>query len=384
MTDEQDPTPPQAEVERAPKTGVEIIYAGGTISSLATEEGHREGGHDVDLVAMLQEHFPEVAEMGLEIGEKQTAFTGLSENMNPTHWESIDEAIDQSLTRNPRGVMITHGTDSMEQTALHLSDKYSELLRENGTSIILTGANDDLETEGTDAWDNLMFALASASASESEDHEPGVYVAFHGRLIKADDVVKLPYVEGGESTFISRSDDAFRSALETQKVRSASHTSNLEQIYGKPQDEALAIDYDVNVIRQNHQELLDYVDSHDVKAIVLTLYHSGTANTEDEGSSVVALVETLRERGIVVFGATENGEPADLHAYETSVKLREAGVVPLYDMPKDVALAKLRLLGAADDPKELIEEMLRSKTGEIDESRVIKEDVDALISLYGH
>ena len=101
--------------------------------------------------------------------------------------------------------------------------------------------------------------------------------------------------------------------------------------------------------------------------------------------SVADLVRKLREeRHIVFFGATENGEPVDLHSYETSVRLRKAGIVPLYDMAKDVALTKLRLLSGNSSVEQLISEMLRNRVGEIDERKIIPEDIDQLVELYSH
>lgn len=38
-----------------PQKNIEVIYAGGTISSLVTSAGYREGGHVVDLMGLLRE-----------------------------------------------------------------------------------------------------------------------------------------------------------------------------------------------------------------------------------------------------------------------------------------------------------------------------------------
>jgi len=382
MPDEQYPSTVKKEVEPIPKADVVVIYAGGTISSLATTEGYREGGHEVDLLAKLKEHDPSI--LNYELGQKEFAYTGLSENMDATYWEAIDHATSNALRHNPRSVLMTHGTDSMEQTANHLQEGFGEALKTSGAKIILTGANEDIEAAGTDAWGNLQFALYSAVG----DANPGVYVAFHGRLIRADDVVKLPYIKDGESTFISSEDPFYKEVLATQQNRSKELVSHLESVYKRPQNEAQAMRYDVNVIRPNHQELLDRLDAmdeHDMpKAIVLTLYHSGTANTEKPEQSVAVLAESLRQRGIVVFGATENGQPTNLRLYETSVKLREAGVIPLYDMPREVALAKLRLVDPSLNPAQLIEEMLSSRAGEIDESQIIDADINVLKKSYSY
>ena len=119
--------------------------------------------------------------------------------------------------------------------------------------------------------------------------------------------------------------------------------------------------------------------------MVLRLYHSGTANTNPEapGQSVVELVRCLRsQKNIVCFGVTENGQSVDLHSYETSVQLKQAGLVPLYDTPEQVALAKAQLLESSLTTVQLIEEMLDNKVGEIDSSMIIDADVALLKDLY--
>lgn len=72
-----------------PRTRVEVVYAGGTISSLATTQGYREGGHVVDLVGRLEEKLPNFRE-GFEVGKAEVAYTGLSENMDEEYWEQIE------------------------------------------------------------------------------------------------------------------------------------------------------------------------------------------------------------------------------------------------------------------------------------------------------
>lgn len=367
------------EAIRQPKPSIEIIYAGGTISSLATPEGHRAGGHSLDLLAKLEERSSQF-KPAFEVGNKEVAYTGLSENMDPDHWRAIDEKVADALTRDPKSIVITHGTDSMEQTARHLSGLFLEQIKTAGTKIILTGANEDLEHPATDAWDNLQFALESAAGQA----EAGVYVAFHGRLVAADDVVKLPFVTGGEAGFVSKHDPLYAELRDRQQVQSDHLVQRLVDTYSLRRDRRHIMSYDVNVIRTNHEELLDYVQQHQPKAVLLTLYHSGTANTEKPDQSVAELVCKLRaDSGIVFFGVTENGEAVDLHSYETSVMLREAGVVPLYNMLREVALVKLGLVVTEDMPPDrIIHDMLTNQIGEIDPTVIISEDVDQLLSLY--
>jgi len=356
---------------------VEVVYAGGITSPPASSETHKGEGRESDPIALLQEHHSD-SPSPCELGRKTVAYTGLSENMDIPYWREIEKKVSHSLRRKPHGILVTHGTESMEQTVKRLQWKYFGPSHPREARIILTGANDDLEAPATDVWENLELGLQAAAS----DLEPGVYVAFHGRVVPAEQVIKLPFC-GGENTFVSLDSPIYANALRSQEDHVHDLVSRLEQLYGRPQDEERAVIYNVNLVRANHQGLLKYLSGHEVKGIILNLYHSGTANVEKQGESVAELVEKLRtERGIVFFGVTENGEPVDLHAHETSIQLREAGVVPLYDMLRDVAFAKLRLMDESASSAQLIEAMLHNDVGEIDEQSIVAKDIAALKRLY--
>jgi len=357
---------------------VEVIYAGGASTISTTSEGYITGGRAFDLIGMLDERLPEF-EPPYEFGRRQVAFTDLSENIVPSNWDALDEKITVALNRLPRGVMITYGTDTIEQLIRHLHFKFHKQLQEYGQKIVVTGANRDIEDPSTDAWENLMFALNSAAAASPA----GIYVAFHGKLIPGLEAAKLPYTPGAEQTFVSIKDPAYKKALEAQKNIITTQLTALRHAIPRQSDESVATIYDVNIVSTDHTNLLTKVALHEnTKAVIINLYRCGTANTETPGQSVTDLITYFRtEKNITCFGVTENGEPVDLHAYETSVKLRKAGLVPLYDMYRDVAIEKLYLTDK-DTPQELIRYMLTSFAGEIDESRINKDDIEALINLY--
>ena len=77
--------------------------------------------------------------------------------------------------------MITHGTDTMVQTAQHLKDIATK-------PIVLTGAMKPARFRDTDALFNVGFALG-ALQSLSE----GVYLAMNGGVFDPDRVAKNRY-----------------------------------------------------------------------------------------------------------------------------------------------------------------------------------------------
>lgn len=351
-----------------------IVYAGGTISSFATDRG-RVGGREVDLIKELQTHRATVRDVLLN--GQQFAYLGLSENITLEHWTTIAGAVQRALEKFPSAVLITHGTDSMEQTARYLQRTCISQLRRQKAHIVLTGANHGIDEPLTDAWDNLEFSIQSCTKRVA----PGVYIAFHQRLIPADYVVKEPF-NGIAMNYIDNRSSDYKRAMAKAKQRARMLISNLKRENTNLPHKRGIIDYPVNLIRRDHSTIRRHVQQRHVDAMLLTLYHSGTANTEEPTASVARLVQEMRAmHGILVFAVTENGEPFDLHAYGTSTDLREAGVVPLYDMLHDVALAKLRLLPDMPKPA-LINAMLANQVGEIDKRRILPEDIQQLKKLY--
>ena len=76
-------------------------------------------------------------------------------------------------------IVLTHGTDTMVQTACFLAEALS------GKTVVLTGAMIPYQVRGSDALFNLGSALAFAQVLP-----PGIYVAMHGQCFPWNAVTK--------------------------------------------------------------------------------------------------------------------------------------------------------------------------------------------------
>lgn len=76
-------------------------------------------------------------------------------------------------------IIITHGTDTMVQTAQFLAGSISD------KTIVLTGAMIPYVFEKSDSLFNLGCAMAAVQCLPY-----GIYIAMNGRLFNADDVIK--------------------------------------------------------------------------------------------------------------------------------------------------------------------------------------------------
>ncbi|KPF57766.1 asparaginase domain-containing protein [Rhizobium sp. AAP116] len=148
-----------------------LIHTGGTIGMAETPEG----------LAPLKGLVEEAIAARLPAGAVLTAdvFDPLldSADVGPAHWNRMLETI----CRHPdAAVIITHGTDTMAFSGAALS----QALAEENRRVILCGSMLPLGHQG-DAESNLDLAI-SATASK----EPGVFLAFAGKLLAADGLVK--------------------------------------------------------------------------------------------------------------------------------------------------------------------------------------------------
>lgn len=78
-------------------------------------------------------------------------------------------------------IVILHGTDTMQQTAELVKEKWKEI----NVPVIFTGAMRPLGFEDSDAMQNVVEALYAAKIVA-----PGVYISFHNKLFNVPGVRK--------------------------------------------------------------------------------------------------------------------------------------------------------------------------------------------------
>lgn len=164
------PTSPQA-----PRPRVHVLATGGTISNLGDSK-RRTGTELVDGVAGLREMATFTVEQFRNVP---------SGSITHDDWRRLAERIRQ-LQRGPdapAGYIITHGTDTMEETAYFLS------LTVGGCEpVIVTGAMRPANAVGADGPANLRNAVRAAIAPASRGR--GSMVLMNDEIFAARDVTK--------------------------------------------------------------------------------------------------------------------------------------------------------------------------------------------------
>ena len=167
---------------------VEVLSLGGTIFMAEDERG--EGARpDAEAGARL------LAAVGgdVELRPRSLANTS-SSDVRPHHLRSVLEHARAAVDGGAAGAVLTHGTDTLEETAF-LLDQYWD--RE--APLVVTGAMRPASALGADGPANLRDAVRAATAPSARGL--GVLVVFDGHAHRADRVVKAS--SRGVSAFAS-------------------------------------------------------------------------------------------------------------------------------------------------------------------------------------
>ena len=91
-----------------------------------------------------------------------------SEDMSYFEWQKIAKAVAESFNDGARGIVITHGTDTMHYTSAALSF----MLKDIPGPVVMTGAQRSPDRGSSDAFMNLI--CASHLAAKSDIAEVGI------------------------------------------------------------------------------------------------------------------------------------------------------------------------------------------------------------------
>lgn len=287
-------TAAQAQTARLPN--VSILATGGTIAGTGATSTTTVGytAATVGVQALIQA-VPEIARVANVSGEQ--VFQIASENMSDAHWLTLAKRVNVLLAQpNVDGIVITHGTDTLEETAYFLN-----LVVKSRKPVVLVGSMRPSTALSADGPINLYNAVNLAGNPAAAGR--GVLVAMNDQIHAARDVTKantttadtfraaelgmIGYIQGGKPFF-------YREVTRKHTVDTEFDVSALEAL---PQ-------VDVAYAYANVGDVA-------VKALVAAgargLVHAGVGNGSLPAKTRPALV-AARGQGVVIVRSSRAGQ----------------------------------------------------------------------------
>jgi len=175
-----------------------IIGMGGTIAGIAPNPDldplHYAAGQ-LSIADLLKNSLPILLSDQVHLETLQLANIN-SADLTEDLLSELGEAVRQAL-QNPNcdGIVITHGTDTIEESGIFLHLVCSELARKLSKAVVLTGAMLPSNAPFADGPQNLskaveLAAFLGASLEPSLQLDGGVYGTFAGKVVFAKDYLK--------------------------------------------------------------------------------------------------------------------------------------------------------------------------------------------------
>lgn len=166
----------------ANKAKVVILATGGTIAGSAESSTSATYQAAKVPVEQLINAVPQINELAQVQGEQVAQVA--SQAMTTEIWIKLAERVQHFLSQDDiSGVVITHGTDTMEETAYFL-----DLVIKSDKPVVLVGAMRPSTSISADGAINLYNAVALAASHDAKQH--GVLVVMNDTVFAARDVTK--------------------------------------------------------------------------------------------------------------------------------------------------------------------------------------------------
>jgi glutamyl-tRNA(Gln) amidotransferase subunit D len=333
---------------------VSLLTTGGTIASTVD---YRTGAVTAQFDAEdVLRAVPELAGMANYRG--RVVRNILSENMTPAVWQDLAEVVREEIEAGADGVVVMHGTDTMQYSASALS-----FMLETPVPIVFTGSQRSADRPSSD---NVVNAVGAVQAALSDAAE--VMIAMHES--SSDDTVALHRGTRARKNHTSR-----RDAFETVGAKPLGWVDyeTREVTVRRDYRERGAVDLRVKPELETEVELLKFTPGMDPTCLAMVREKEGVI-VEGTGlghvhTDMIAELEELVDRGTTVVMTSQclEGRVCD-RVYDTGRDILDAGVLEGEDMLPGTALVKLMWVLA--NRADVEEAMQTSLAGELTDRSV--------------
>ena len=342
---------------------VALLYTGGTIGS---KVDYATGG--VYMLTKPEELLHEVPELKEIVNiDVQNLMSIASEDMTCLEWRKIAEGVVKAFDKGARGVIITHGTDTMHYTSAALSFMLQDL---NGP-VVITGAQRSSDRGSSDAFLNLI--CSAHLAANSNIAEVGICmhktssdqscIMIRGTKARKMHTSRRDAFRPINSSPIASVDRNGRIEYKSEYRKMPAHGTRTTAMTGFEERTAL-----VKVHPNSTPEILDFYVEKGYKGIIIEGTGMGhvPSSTSKEEYSWLGRIKNTVDKGVVV-GMTSQCIYGRVNptVYRNLRLAASAGAIYCEDMLSEVAYVKLGFL-LGNYKAEAAKEMLNTNiAGEI-------------------
>lgn len=334
---------------------VTIISTGGTIASRVD---YRTGG--VRPALSVEELCASVPELtAIADIDSEVLFSLYSENMASDQWSALALKVAEKVNNGSKGVVVTHGTDTLGYTAAALSFA----LKGCPVPVVLVGSQRSSDRPSSDAATNLIAATVTAANAVFS----GIFVAMHHDL--SDDTISIHRGTKVRKNHTSRR-DAFESVNSpcvafvkngdiTVVSKDIPHRREGVTLMPQPKFEKKTAllkfhpDFD--------PEIIDHLVSRGIRGIVLEGTGLGQVASRCNGA-----IKRAIDGGVLIAMTSQCiWGRVRMTVYDTGRDLLSIGVIPLGDMLPETAFVKMMwVLGNTKSSNDSIRLMTENLAGE--------------------
>jgi glutamyl-tRNA(Gln) amidotransferase subunit D len=347
------------------KPNIAMIITGGTIASRL--DSRKGGVSPLDSPEKLFQYYPSLFEK-VNVSRVEIPFMKDSAEMDFKDWKKISKTAVKFLNdSNIKGIIITHGTDSLHYT----SSALSFFLKNLNKPVVLTYSQRSIDRASSDANLNLQCAALAAISDMAE-------VMIVGHASTNDDFCYAIPGTKVRKMHTSRR-DAFKAI--NSKPFAKVYPNKIEIISGfkrrfkgKVKDDS-KFEEKVALIKfypGQDPNILDYYIRNKYRGIIIEVLGLGQIAAKGARKGWIKKLKEAERKGIFVFAASQTiyGR-LDPYVYSTARDLLKAGMIYLEDMLSETAFVKLGwILGHEEwrrNRETVKEKMLENISGEFND-----------------
>ncbi|MBQ9744073.1 MAG: asparaginase [Clostridia bacterium] len=260
-------------------------------------------------------------------------YTELSENNTGATIKMLVECVKNNLYRGYDGIIVTHGTDSLQYSASAIG----YCIGLDTVPVCIVSANVPVENEKSNALDNLHGAIRFIEMSAGR----GAFVIYRNSNSDTVQIHRATRLIGAKAY----SDEIF-SLLGSEYGCFDKDCIFVKNPSYREEEDAIS-PLDVSVIKETNSSAMllysypgmKYPEiEENVKYIILNSFHSGTVNTKSK--EAISFFESAKSKSIPVYVTGVSDGPQ----YSGSDRFNELGITPIKNISPISAYIKLWLI----------------------------------------